>query len=61
MLGSDAYASEVIADQRDAYSLGATAVPFFVIDHRYGIRGAHPIEVFESTLQRAWDDAGHAA
>ncbi|HEU5002384.1 MAG TPA: DsbA family oxidoreductase [Actinomycetota bacterium] len=57
VLGSDAYAAEVIADQRQAYSLGASAVPFFVIDRRYGIRGAQPIEAFEQTLQRAWEEA----
>jgi predicted DsbA family dithiol-disulfide isomerase len=54
VLASDAYATEVIADQRQAYSMGATAVPFFVIDRRYGIRGAQPTEVFEQILERAW-------
>ena len=42
-------------EQARAY--GATGVPFFVVDRRYGVAGAQPTEVFAELLQRAWDDA----
>lgn len=56
VLGSTTYGEAVIADQRQAYSLGASAVPFFVIDRHYAIRGAQPAEAFEQILQQAWEE-----
>ena len=53
MLSTDAYADQVRHDQELAASLGATGVPFFVIDRRYGISGAQPLEVFQQTLAAA--------
>ncbi|WP_407553757.1 DsbA family oxidoreductase [Streptomyces sp. Pv4-95] len=56
----DAYADAVRADEREAAELGATGVPFFVIDRRYGISGGQPAEVFRQALERAHaDGAGH--
>jgi predicted DsbA family dithiol-disulfide isomerase len=37
---------------------GATGVPFFVIDERYGISGAQPRQTFTAALERAWADQG---
>lgn len=51
------YADEVEADIREAASLGANGVPFFVIDRKYGISGAQPSEVFGQVLDRAWDES----
>ena len=56
-LSSTAFTAEVEADQREARDLGATGVPFFVIDRRYGISGAQPPEAFTEALTRAWTDA----
>ncbi|MFG2865662.1 DsbA family oxidoreductase [Streptomyces sioyaensis] len=53
-----AYAQEVRAEERAAAELGATGVPFFVIDRRYGISGGQPAEVFRQALERAYADAG---
>ncbi|MGW2634956.1 DsbA family oxidoreductase [Streptomyces chattanoogensis] len=53
-----AYAREVRADERAAAELGATGVPFFVIDRRYGISGGQPAEVFRQALERAHADGG---
>ncbi|MFJ6936295.1 DsbA family oxidoreductase [Streptomyces sp. NPDC101132] len=50
----DAYAAEVRADEREAAELGANAVPFFVLDRRYGISGGQPAEVFTQALEQAW-------
>ncbi|MEU8441591.1 DsbA family oxidoreductase [Streptomyces microflavus] len=52
----EAYADEVRADEREASELGATAVPFFVLDRRYGISGGQPSEVFVQALEQAWKD-----
>ncbi|QHC21800.1 DsbA family oxidoreductase [Streptomyces sp. GS7] len=52
----DAYAEAVRADERAAAELGATGVPFFVIDRRYGVSGAQPAEVFRQALERAHAD-----
>ncbi|NBE56236.1 DsbA family oxidoreductase [Streptomyces boluensis] len=50
-----AYADEVRADEREAAELGATGVPFFVLDRRYGVSGGQPAEVFAQALEQAWD------
>jgi predicted DsbA family dithiol-disulfide isomerase len=57
VLAGDGYADEVEADEATAQALGATGVPFFVIDRRYGISGAQPADAITQTLQRAWSDA----
>ncbi|MGW7461058.1 DsbA family oxidoreductase [Streptomyces sp. NPDC054797] len=49
-----AYADQVRGDEREAAELGANAVPFFVLDRRYGISGGQPAEVFTRALERAW-------
>jgi predicted DsbA family dithiol-disulfide isomerase len=57
ILDSDAFRDEVIADRNLASQLGATGVPFFVVDMKYGISGAQPLEVFTQTLEGAWAEA----
>ena len=56
MLASDAHAADVEADVEEARELGAGGVPFFVVDRRYGISGAQPVEVFARALEQAWAD-----
>lgn len=56
VLAGEAYADAVEADQATARSLGATGVPFFVIDRRYAISGAQPTEAIADALERAWAD-----
>ncbi|MGB5953758.1 MAG: DsbA family oxidoreductase [Ornithinimicrobium sp.] len=56
VLGSQAYQREVQHDQAQAQAYGATGVPFTVIDGRYGISGAQPVEVFVETIERAIAD-----
>ncbi|MFF4886570.1 DsbA family oxidoreductase [Streptomyces nigra] len=52
----EAYADDVRADEREAAQLGATGVPFFVLDRTYGVSGAQPAEVFTQALTQAWGD-----
>jgi predicted DsbA family dithiol-disulfide isomerase len=57
VLDSNRYAENVVADHQEANALGASGVPFFVIDDRYGVSGAQAAEVFVDALARAWADA----
>ena len=57
LLAGDAFADEVWADAEQARAYGATGVPFFVVDQRYGVSGAQPVEVFSQLLERAWADS----
>ncbi|MFB8279037.1 DsbA family oxidoreductase [Nocardia colli] len=52
----NAYADAVRADEREAAQLGATGVPFFVIDRKYGVSGAQPVAVFAQALDQAWGE-----
>lgn len=54
VLESGAYTPEVAADLSEARRLGVSGVPFFVIDDRYGIAGAQPIDIFRQALAQAW-------
>ena len=58
VLDSDQYADHVDTDEAMARVLGATGVPLFVIDRRYGISGAQPAETITDVLERAWAEAG---
>ena len=57
LLAGDELTDEVWADAEQARAYGATGVPFFVVDQKYGISGAQPVEVFTQVLDRAWSDA----
>ncbi len=56
VLSSDEFAESVEADIRQAAAYGATGVPFFVVDGRYGISGAQPADTFSQVLERAWTE-----
>jgi predicted DsbA family dithiol-disulfide isomerase len=56
MLDGDAYTSAVRDDEQEAAMLGITAVPFFVIDRRYGLPGAHPPETIRAAIDRAREE-----
>jgi predicted DsbA family dithiol-disulfide isomerase len=57
VLSSDRYDDDVTADEMTAQALGATGVPFFVIDRKYGISGAQPAEAITAALDQAWASA----
>lgn len=56
VLASTAYERAVQQDQAQAQAYGANGVPFTVIDGRYGISGAQPVEVFIDAIERALAD-----
>jgi predicted DsbA family dithiol-disulfide isomerase len=53
VLNSDRFSAEVRMDITEAQELGARGVPFFVIDRKYGISGAQPVETFIQVLEKA--------
>lgn len=55
VLASDNYRDQVEEDGRMAHALGASGVPFFVFDMKFGISGAQPLEAFTQTLDAAWN------
>ena len=57
VLASDEYEDEVRADEREAYAMGAYAVPFFVVDGKYAISGCYPTEEMARVLAKARDEA----
>jgi predicted DsbA family dithiol-disulfide isomerase len=57
VLASDEYADDVAADIAQARAYGASGVPFFVVDQRYGLSGAQPAEVFSQLLDQAWAES----
>lgn len=61
VLAGDEYDAAVAEDVRLAAELGITGVPFFVLDRRYGVSGAQPVETLAAALDQAWrgrDTAG---
>ncbi|CAB4664392.1 unannotated protein [freshwater metagenome] len=54
ILLSSKFTDEVVADQNLAVQLGITGVPFFVMDMKFGISGAQPLEAFTKTLEEAY-------
>lgn len=56
VLADGRYDSKVKADTREAQQLGATGVPFIVIDRRYAIPGAQPTATMLDAIRTAWDE-----
>lgn len=57
VLTSNEFDAAVDADIREGASLGASGVPFFVIDRKYAVPGAQPTETFTQILERAWAES----
>ncbi|WP_353113343.1 DsbA family oxidoreductase [Microbacterium sp.] len=55
------YLAAVRADQAQAQAYGINAVPFFVIDGKYGVSGAQPAEAFENVIRDVWAERKAAA
>lgn len=57
-LESRRYQARVLADGAEARKLGASGVPFFVIDRKYGIAGAQPVDALVKVLTTALESTG---
>ena len=54
VLEGDAFQEEVKRDIAEAQRMGVSGVPFFLVDGKHTISGAQPVDVFRSTLTKAW-------
>jgi predicted DsbA family dithiol-disulfide isomerase len=57
VLAGTEFSDGVAADIAQARAYGATGVPFFVVDQKYGVSGAQPAEVFSQLLDQAWTES----
>jgi len=53
VLDGNDYGHAVEQDLAEARLLGVTGVPFFVFDHRLGLSGAQPLDVFVDAITQA--------
>ncbi|KEP75909.1 DSBA oxidoreductase [Microbacterium sp. SUBG005] len=60
-LNSQRYRAAVRADQEQARQFGITGVPFFVIDGKYGVSGAQPVEAFTQIARQVWGERREVA
>ena len=51
LLNSDKFAAEVRADENEAAMLGIHGVPYFLINGKYALSGAQPIEVIKEAIE----------
>lgn len=52
----NAYAQDVRLDEALAQQYGVRGVPYFVLNQKYAISGAQPIETFKGALQKVWEE-----
>jgi predicted DsbA family dithiol-disulfide isomerase len=57
VLASTEFEDAVAADVQQAAAYGATGVPFYVVDEKYGIAGAQPTQLLREVVARAWDES----
>jgi predicted DsbA family dithiol-disulfide isomerase len=61
-LAADEYLADVRADQAQGQAYGLRGVPFFVLDQKYAVSGAQPVEAFVDVLTEvATDRTAHPA
>lgn len=60
VLTSDKFENEVDQDVYESRQIGVRGVPFFVFDRKFGISGAQPDQVFDQTLEKAWNEFAKA-
>ncbi|MGE6600086.1 DsbA family oxidoreductase [Bacillus proteolyticus] len=55
-----AYANDVRVDEAIAQQYRITGVPYFIINQKYAISGAQPLETFVGALQQVWEEENPA-
>ena len=58
LLAGDDHGIDVRTDLALAAQIGITSVPTFVLDQKYGVSGAQPVEVLLDSIRRVWDLQG---
>lgn len=58
LLAGDDHGIDVRTDLALAAQIGITSVPTFVLDQKYGVSGAQPVEVLLDSIRKVWDLQG---
>lgn len=58
VLTSDRFKEEVEKDISEARQIGVQGVPFFVVNRKYAISGAQPVEAFVEALEQIGEEEG---
>ncbi|MFC0298647.1 DsbA family oxidoreductase [Geobacillus jurassicus] len=61
VLNDGRYAEEVRKDEAEAAKFGVRGVPFFILNRKYAISGAQPVEVFRRALEKVWEEEQQAS
>jgi len=56
LLQSDDFSHEVKYDIYESQQLGVKGVPFFLLDGKYGLSGAQPVQTFVEAITQAFND-----
>ena len=56
ILSDDAYDYEVKQDIMEAQNLGISGVPYYILDNKYAVSGAQPIELFAKALGQTYQE-----
>ncbi|MET4081098.1 putative DsbA family dithiol-disulfide isomerase [Pedobacter sp. UYP30] len=56
MLQSEKFAENVKLDIKESQDLGVQGVPFFVLDRKYAISGAQPVQSFIDALKQSFEE-----
>lgn len=57
VLSEDEYNYEVKQDIMEAQNLGVSGVPYYILDNKYAVSGAQPVETFQRALQQTYQDS----
>jgi predicted DsbA family dithiol-disulfide isomerase len=58
LLAGDDHGIDVRTDLALANQIGITSVPTFVLDQKYGVSGAQPVEVMLNAIRQVWELQG---
>jgi predicted DsbA family dithiol-disulfide isomerase len=50
------YGDQVREEIKEGQQIGVQGVPFFVLNRKYGISGAQPVEYFTQVLEKLWEE-----
>lgn len=56
VLDGDRFAADGREDEQRGAALGIRGVPFLVLDGRYGLSGAQPVDAYLQALEQAWGE-----
>jgi predicted DsbA family dithiol-disulfide isomerase len=58
LLATDDFGIDVRTDEALAAQIGVSSVPTFVLDQKYGVTGAQPVDVMLRAIRQVWDLQG---